>query len=299
MRVLITGGTGLIGSSLTEFLLKKGHEVVHLSRKPAEQAVVRTYHWDIRKGYIEDGALDGIDVIVHLAGAGIADKKWSPKQKELILSSRVDSAELLLDQINKRGTSLKVFISASGISYYGLKTVDHIFSENDPPSEEFIGDVCVKWEAAADKFTENSRVVKLRTGIVLAKNGGALEKIIKPIRFGFGAPLGTGSQWVPYIHLHDLVRMYYFCMVNEVECVFNAVNGDHITNSDLTKAAAKTLGKPLWLPNVPSFVLKMIFGEMGDLVLEGSRVSSDKMQGKGFSFDYPNLGDTLRDLLKS
>jgi hypothetical protein len=207
----------------------------------------------------------------------------------------VETAKLLFDKVKNVQPPLKVFISASGISYYGLKTTSTIFMENDPPSNDFIGTCCVLWEKAADEFSEFGRVVKLRTGIVLTHQGGALEKIAKPVKIGFGAPLGKGSQWVPYIHIDDLCNMYLKALENEnYSGVYNAVNGDHVTNKDLTMATAKALKKPLFLPNVPSFILKAVFGEMAGLILEGSRVSADKIKGEGFEFEYPTLDNAMK-----
>ncbi|MEM9052484.1 MAG: TIGR01777 family oxidoreductase, partial [Bacteroidota bacterium] len=225
---------------------------------------------------------------------------WSEARKKVIIDSRVETANLLFEKVKKVNPPLKTFISASGISYYGLVTSDKIFIESDEPSSDFIGECCVLWEHAADQFSGITRVVKLRTGIVLSKNGGALEKIAQPIKFGAGAPLGSGKQWVPYIHIEDLCQIYLKALEDENwNGVYNAVNGDQVTNSQLTKAVAQTLKKPLWLPKVPSFVLKMVFGEMANLILEGSRVSAEKVNSEGFSFEHQILEDSLRDIYSS
>jgi len=300
MRVLITGGTGLIGTELTKVLLAAGHEVRLLSRRKGLQNGVQKFQWNPAKGEMDAEALEVVEAIIHLAGARIADSRWSEERKKIIVDSRVETANLLFEKVNEVQPPLKAFISASGISYYGLVTSDKIFIESDEPSSDFIGECCVLWEKAADQFSDLARVVKLRTGIVLSKNGGALEKIAQPIKFGAGAPLGSGKQWVPYIHLLDLCKMYVVALENEdYTGVYNAVNGDHVTNTDLTKAVAKSLKKPLWLPNVPSFVLKMVFGEMANLVLEGSRVSAERIKGQGFSFRYRTLEDSLSDIYAS
>jgi uncharacterized protein (TIGR01777 family) len=300
MKILISGGTGLIGSALTKLLVANGHDVSHLSRSKSSDNKVATFVWNPSKGEMDDVALEGVEAIVHLAGAGIADGKWTEQQKKIIIDSRVESANLLYQKAKEHNPPLKVFVSASGISYYGLDTTENIYSESDSPSNDFIGKCCVLWEEAADQFSEMSRVVKLRTGIVLSKNGGALEKIAQPIKFGFGAPLGSGDQWVPYIHIDDLCEMYLEAIEKEnYSGVYNAVNGDHVTNADLTKETAKALKKPLWVPNVPSFALKAVFGEMGRLILEGSRASAEKIKTAGFDFRYSTLRDALNAIYKS
>jgi uncharacterized protein (TIGR01777 family) len=295
MVILISGGTGLIGTELTRLLLKEGHSVRHLSRSSSSKGEIPTFEWNPSAGYIDETALEGVECIVHLAGAGIADSRWTDRRKKTIIDSRVKTAHLLLEKVKKTGPPLKSFISASGISYYGLVTNEKIYVEHDPAADEFIGKCCVLWEEAADQFGELARVVKLRTGIVLAKNGGALEKIAQPVKIGAGAPLGSGNQWVPYIHIHDLCRMY-LSVIEEAKYVgvYNAVNGDHITNEELTKAVAQRLKKPLWLPNVPGFALKLVFGEMANLILKGSRVSSDKVRSEGFKFQFEKLDETLK-----
>ncbi|MGB6036165.1 MAG: TIGR01777 family oxidoreductase [Cryomorphaceae bacterium] len=297
MKILISGGSGLIGSALTKLLLANGHRVNHLSRSKSSESDVPTFVWDLANGEIEDAAFEGVEAIIHLAGAGIADSRWTEERKKIIIDSRVDSANLLYRKAKERKTPLKVFVSASGISYYGMDTTEKIYSETDPPSDDFIGTCCVLWEEAADQFSDLARVVKLRTGIVLSANGGALEKIAQPVKFGFGAPLGSGDQWVPYIHIDDLCEMYLAAIEKEnYHGVYNAVNGDHVTNEDLTKETAKALKKPLWLPNVPSFVLKAAFGEMGRLILEGSRASAERIKSHGFKFKFATLRKALEDI---
>lgn len=297
MKILISGGSGLIGSALTKLLIARGHKVSHLSRSKSSEGGIQTFVWNPSKGEMDNAAMDSVEAIVHLAGAGIADGRWSEERKKLIIDSRVDTANLLYQKAKELKPHLKVFVSASGISYYGMDTTENIYSESDPPSEDFIGRCCVLWEEAADQFSDLARVVKLRTGIVLSADGGALKKIAQPVKFGVGAPLGLGSQWVPYIHIDDLCEMYLAAIEKEsFKGVYNAVNGDHVTNTDLTKATAKALNKPLWLPNVPSFLLKAVFGEMAGLILEGSRTSAEKIKKAGFDFRYENLQDALRNI---
>ncbi|MCH2215995.1 MAG: TIGR01777 family oxidoreductase [Flavobacteriales bacterium] len=300
MKVLITGGTGLIGTELTKLLLASSHEVRLLSRRKGSQNGIQHFQWNPARGEMDPEAIAGVEAIVHLAGAGIADSRWTESRKRVIVDSRVATANLLFEKIKEFNPPLRAFISASGISYYGLVTSDKIYEESDYPSSDFVGECCILWEKAADQFSSLARVVKLRTGIVLSSNGGALEKIAQPIKFGLGARLGSGEQWVPYIHIEDLCKIYLEVLENEEwEGVYNAVNGDHVTNSELTEAVAKTLNKPLLLPNIPNFVLKMVFGEMANLILEGSRISAAKIKTQGFSFEHQTLEDSLHDIYHS
>jgi hypothetical protein len=293
-KVLITGGTGLIGSHLTPLLTDAGYQVMHLSRNPSEADMVPTFGWDPGKGTIDKRPFEHLDAIIHLAGAGIADERWTDSRRKIIIDSRVETAKLLFKTVVEEKTPLNAFISASGINYYGTQTTEHIFKEDDPPSTDFIGECCRLWEEAALEFQDIARVVMLRTGVVLSQKGGALERIAKPVRYGVGAPLGKGTQYVPYIHIEDLCRMYIHALESEIKGPFNAVNGDHITNEALTKEVANQLNKPLLLPNVPAFALKLVFGEMANIILEGSRASAEKIQSSGFEFEYSDLPSTLR-----
>lgn len=296
-KVLISGGSGLVGSALSKKLIERGYSVNILSRSPGERNGVKAFEWDIEKAEIDMSAYKDVSSIIHLAGAGIADKRWTDKRKEIIIDSRVESARLLYLGAVKAGADLSAFVSASGINYYGSKTTDHIFVETDPPSPEFIGDCCVQWESAADEFKDLTRVVKLRTGVVLSENGGALDRMAKPVKLGVGAPLGTGKQYMPYIHIDDLCEMYIFAIENEhLEGAYNACNGNHVNNIELTEALAREFKKPLWMPKVPEFALKLLFGEMAQIILYGSRASADKIKSTGFKFKFQNLHQTLYDI---
>lgn len=291
---LITGGSGLIGKRLTELLNQKNYKVRHLSRSKTAQKGAEVFEWDVEKGYIEEGALEGISTIIHMAGAGIADKRWTKERKKIIVSSRVNSAKLLEQKVREKKIPMDAFISASGIGYYGAATRQNVYRENDEPGADFIGVCCIMWEKAADNFKDIARVVKLRTAVVLSKKGGALDKIAKPIKFAVGSPLGNGKQWMPYIHLDDLCKMYIYAMENpELNGAYNAVASDHNSNAELTKKVAEVLNKPLWMPNVPAFAIKLMFGEMGNIVLEGSRASNDKIVETGFKFQYQPLKKAL------
>ncbi|MFT5600883.1 MAG: hypothetical protein ACI9N1_001119 [Flavobacteriales bacterium] len=297
MKVLITGGSGLIGSALTKRLLLEGVEVTHLTRTKNSKLGVKTYVWDWKKSYLEENALDGVTHIIHLAGAGIADKPWTMARKRVIIKSRVLTARLLEKEIRKSNHKLEAFISASGIGYYGATTSDEIYTEEGKRGDDFVAECCVQWEDAANELNDLTRVVTLRTGIVLDKDGGAVAKIGSSIRRGIGAALSSGEQYMPWIHLDDMVDVYYQSLMNSniVGC-YNAVSDEHINNKTFTKELADAMNRKLWLPNVPAFMMKMIFGEMSEILLKGSRVSNAKMKSAGIKFKYSKLKPALTSL---
>lgn len=297
-NILVTGGTGLIGKQLCNLLKQKGHTVSILSR--SKNTSSSSYYWDITKNYIEPKAIKETDYIIHLAGAGIVDKRWSKSRKKVLISSRVDSTYLLFNKVKELNPNLKGFISASGIGYYGAITSDKIFNEDDKPENDFISDICVVWEKTVNQFNSiGIRTVIFRTGIVLTKEGGALEKITKPIKLGFGAAIGSGKQYMPWIHMDDLCFMYIEAIENhDIKGIYNAVSPEHTTNKLFTKSIAEVLNKPIWLPNIPSFILKIILGKMAIILLEGSRVSSKKITTTGFKFNYPTLKTALKNLFE-
>lgn len=298
-KILITGASGLIGGRLTEILSAGGHQVYHLGRSGKSTGAVRTFRWDIEKRFIEEGALENIDTIVHLAGAGIADKRWSDARKREILESRTLSTRLLYQELKKGNHQVNTFVSASAIGYYGFEDESTLLSEDAPAGNDYLSQVVQKWEAEVDQVsTLGLRVVKIRIGIVLSEAGGALAEITKPVRYYVGAPLGTGKQNLSWIHIDDLCLLFRRVVEdNSYSGACNGVGPYPVTNEELTRAIAQTLGKPLLLPNVPGFVIKLLFGEMADLVLRGSRVSSEKIRSKGFKFRYETLEAALHDLL--
>lgn len=297
--VLITGGTGLVGKTLTKKLLKKGYNVSILSRTAKQSDTVKYYTWDINKNAIDKQAILTANYIIHLAGAGVADKRWTKNRKKLIIDSRVKSAALLFNTAKENNHKLKAFISASGTNCYRTVNSEKIFTEENNFADDFLGKVCQEWENAADKFKSlNSRVVKLRTGIVLSKSGGAFEKLSKPIKLGFGSIIGTGKQFMPWIHIDDLCEMYIYAMENNnLKGSFNAVSTEHQNNQSFTKLIAKSFHKSIWLPKVPSLFLRLVLGEMSTIITKGSRVSSKKIEQTGFKFLYPTLESALKNLV--
>ncbi|TFG43196.1 MAG: TIGR01777 family protein [Bacteroidia bacterium] len=296
--VLITGGTGLFGKHLSRKLKEKGYKVALLSRTSNTGPDLSVYTWNPEKNIIDPQAISKADYIIHLAGAGIGNKRWTKKRRELIITSRVRTCELLFKTVSESGGKLKAFISASGIGYYGAETSDKIFSETDQPSCDFIGDVCRQWEQSADRFGESGiRTVKLRTGIVLTGTGGALGRMIITVKLGIGSALGSGRQYIPWIHIDDLCRIYIKAIEDpSVTGAWNAVAPEHKTNREFMRTLAKILEKPFFFPSVPSFVIKLMFGKMSEILLNGSRVSADKIILSGFAFKFPSLENALRDL---
>ena len=294
--VLITGGTGLIGTVLQTILGEAGYEVILLSRNVKSK---NSYLWDVEKNFIDKQAILKTDHLIHLAGAGIADKPWTDERKKEIIDSRVDTTALLVKSFKQHQKELKTVIAASAVGYYGFETSEHIYTETDAPATGFLADTCVTWEKATSTFNEVcERLVQMRIGVVLDKNGGALKKIAQPVHFYAGAAIGTGKQYMPWIHVKDLCYLILFALKNKkTEGVYNAVSSTHITNDAFTKAIGKALHKPILLPAIPAFIIKTLFGDMAGMVLEGSRVSNEKIKKAGFNFEFENMDVALEDLL--
>jgi uncharacterized protein (TIGR01777 family) len=288
---LISGGTGTIGTSLKESLESEGNEVRVLSRSANKKGF---YKWNIRESFIDENALKNVDYIIHLVGAGIADKRWTSKRKKELLESRTKSTQLLIDAVSKMETKPKSVVCASAIGYYGMVTNSHVYSENDHADSGFIGDLVEKWEAYTVQFKSlNIPTSIIRIGVVLIKQGGAVSKMTAPPVM---APLGNGKQWVPWISITDLIAVFEWCLTEQKEGVYNGVASEHINNSELTKALAKGHGKPYVNLGVPAFLLKLMLGEMCQIVLEGSRVSSEKLKTQGFVFKHGTLKKAINDL---
>jgi len=298
--VIVTGGTGLIGRYLCEKLKEKGYNVALLSRNSNPDSDIPVYSWDPDKKMIDPEAISTADYIIHLAGAGIGDKRWTKKRKELISDSRIKTCELLFNKVEESGTKLKAFISASGIGYYGAVTSDKIFSETDHSSGDFIGEICRQWENAADRFEESGiRTVKIRTGIVLTEKGGALARMTPTVKMGIGSALGNGRQYLPWIHVEDLCNIYIKAIEDiSLKGAYNAVAPEHVTNREFMRTLAKVLEQPFFFPAVPSFALKILFGKMSGILLNGSRVSADKIISAGYNFKFPDLENALKNLFQ-
>ncbi len=298
--VLIAGGSGLVGRYLSKYLHDKGYSIKILSRYAKPENPYPTFIWNLTSGYIDEAAFTNVDHIINLSGENIGSKKWTSKRKEAILSSRVQSTQLLFKKVTQLNIPLKSFISASAVGYYGAITSEKIFTETDYPAKDFLGSICEKWEAASYLFAEHGiRTAQIRTGLVLTPKSGALEKITTPIKKGFGAVLGSGKQYVPWIHIKDLCSLYEFTLRNSnMEGAYNAVAPEYINQRDVTYSIAKSLNKKIWLPKLPAFLLKLLLGEMANLILFGSRVSAQKILNAGFEFEFPKLAPTLKILFR-
>ena len=295
-KILITGGTGLVGTRLSEKLVQMGHEVTHLSRRANPHAKFPAFKWDIGKGEIDPKALE-VDHIIHLAGAGVGDQKWTEKRKKVIYDSRIDSTKLLHDKVKEAGIPLKSFLSASAIGYYGMDTGDQLLAEDSPGANDFLAQVTADWEKAAEGFKElNIPLIYLRIGVVFSSKGGALVKMAQPVRFGAGAALGTGKQYISWIHIDDICDMIIWLLENKKEGIYNGVAPNPQTNAEVTKAIAQTLKRPLFLPPVPAFVLKMMLGEMSSIALGGNKVSAQKLVDEGFEFQFNDIRSALSDI---
>ena len=297
-NVIITGGTGLIGKHLCKKLKEKGYNVAILSRKGNADRDIPVYYWDPDKNMIDNKAISAADYIIHLAGAGIGDKRWTKKRRQLIYDSRIATCEFLFNKVQESGIKLKAFITASGIGYYGAVTSEKIFSETDQPSGDFIGEICRQWEISANRFEESGiRTVKIRTGIVLTRKGGAMARMIIPVKMCVGSALGSGRQYFPWIHIEDLCNIYFKAIEDSsLTGAYNAVAPQHKTNREFIRTLAVVLRKPFFLPKIPSFAINLLFGKMSAIILKGSRISADKIISAGYTFKFRDLDNALRNL---
>jgi len=296
-EILITGGSGLIGQRLTNILLDEGFDVAWLTRSPEKKFAVKIFHWDLKRNFIEEEALKSIDHIVHLAGANVGTY-WTPAYKKKIFSSRIESARLIFERLSSVPNRVKSFISASAVGYYG-NGGDEWLNENSSPGNDFLANVCVKWEAAANHFNNlNKRVIILRTGIVLSKDGGTLPALISPMKFGIAPIFGNGKQFYPWIHIDDLCRMYVHAIKSEtMSGVFNAVASQPVRFRELVNEIASAGRKPKINFSVPKFLLQLMLDGFGESLLSSLRCSSKKIEETGFQFQYPELRFALDNLV--
>jgi uncharacterized protein (TIGR01777 family) len=281
----------LVGKKITQLLESEGNAVAWLSRNPKKNSQ-KSFAWDIDKNTIDPAAIEWADGIIHLAGEGVAEKRWTEGRKKSILESRTQSTALLYEAIMKAKNKPEAFISASAVGFYGFDTGDKTVDENTKSGSDFLAQVVVAWENEVKKIADSGiRTVLLRIGIVLDKDGGALKEMMKP---PVAAPLGSGNQWMSWIVIEDLARMFSFAIKNEkISGIYNAVGPHPATNAELTKAAAKNAGKPFIGFGVPGFGLKLILGEMAMMVLGGNKVSSKKIQKEGFKFNFSELDKAM------
>jgi len=298
-KVLITGGTGLVGKRLSALLTERGVQIHILTRsKKADAGNIRYFQWSLDEGFIEEGALD-VDGVIHLAGAGVADQRWTAARKREIRDSRMVSTRLLQQEIRRKEIPLKFFVSASAVGYYGNRKEEQL-SENAAPGQGFLADICKEWENEVFDIGKGNDVAvsALRIGIVLSVHGGALPKLAAPVKMGIGAYLGNGGQYYPWIHIDDLCSMFLFAAEKQLNGVFNATAPNPVTNKNLARTIAHVLNRPFIPAPAPSFVLKIAMGEMSTMLLNGQRTKADKIIGQGFEFRHTEVDAALRDIFR-
>ncbi len=296
--ILISGGTGLVGKALTNHLISMGHEVRILSRNSQSSSQVKSFYWNVEKNEIDEKAFDGVEHIVHLAGSGVLDKRWTDYRKKDIIDSRVNSMKLITDVVKKKSIQLKSFIGASAIGIYGMTTSEKIFTETDTGKNDFLSQTCIQWENSYQEiqtFSNKSSIIRI--GIVLSENGGALKALLPLFQLGLGSAVGSGKQYMPWIHIDDLVSVFHEALFNpNYSGIYNAVSSEETSNNSFSIQLAKSLSKPFFLPNVPTFILKLVFGEMANVLLEGSRISNQKLIDVGFQFKFPALSEAFKGI---
>jgi len=300
MKILIAGATGLIGRELVKQCNNQGISVNYFTTRKTkieERTNYRGFYWNPLLNEIDVTAFEGVSVIINLAGANIG-KRWTKNYKTEILQSRTQPADLIFKTLKGLDHSISHFISASGISIYPRSETNLYTEESSEVDDTFLADVVKAWEASSNQFRSLEMEVSIvRTGMVLAKNDGVFVKLAQMVKLGLGASLGTGNQWQSWVHISDAAGIYLHILTNELEGIYNAVAPNPVTNRKLNKQIAKQTGAPLWLPKVPSLVLKLMLGEMAILALEGQLVSSRKLELSGYVFRYPNIELACADLL--
>lgn len=299
MKYLITGGSGLIGSEITKILLAKNEDVNWLTSSKKNKNGVKSFNWNIYKNQIDENCFNDVDVIIHLAGAGIADKKWTPDRKIELIDSRIKSTQLLFETLEHKQNKPKAIICASAIGIYKNQN-DHLLNEESEIGNDFLANLTYQWENEVNKFeTLGIRVIKIRTGIVLSKYGGYLKSVAAPAKFGLAAALGNGKMITSWIHISDMAHLFLFAAKNEkIHGVYNAVAPNPVTNYEITKQIALALNRPFFLPNIPAFILKIVFGEMSSVIFMSQNISCEKIQKAGFKFEFLKISDALKNIYK-
>jgi uncharacterized protein (TIGR01777 family) len=296
-NILITGGTGFVGRNLASLLIQQGFSVSILSRYLKQNSLDLVYYmWDVANQFIDESAVLKADYVIHLAGEGIAEKRWTAKRKNEILDSREKSIRLIYEVLKRNNKKLDAFVAASGIGIYGAVNGPEIYYESTQAVDDFLGLTCQRWEAAADTIESlGIRTVKIRTGLVLGKEDGFLKKLVPIFRLKLGSALGSGKQYMPWIHIDDLCAIYLASIRNtDMTGAYNAAINDGTTNESFSRTLAKIYGYSIWLPSVPAFILKFALGEMAQILLTGRRVSCTKIEKTNFKFHFKNLEEALR-----
>jgi uncharacterized protein (TIGR01777 family) len=299
MKYLITGGSGLIGNEITKLLLKKNEDVNWLTSSQKNKTGLNSFSWNINKNQLDENCFQDVDVIIHLAGAGIADKKWTVNRKKELIDSRIKSTKLLFETLNLRQNKPKSIICASAIGIYKNQN-DQLLNEESEIGNDFLANLTNEWENEVNKFeTLGIRVVKIRTGIVLSKEGGYLKSVAAPAKYGLATALGNGKMITSWIHISDMAHLFLFASKNEkMKGVYNGVAPNPVTNYEMTKQIAKALNRPFLLPNIPAFLLKIAFGEMAAVILMSQNISSEKIEKANFKFEFEDIKDALENIYK-
>lgn len=300
-KILITGGTGLLGRTISQILLQNSHHVVWLSRDTGNYKGIQKFKWDLSTNFIDEKAFEGVDGIIHLAGASIADKRWTDAYKKEIIDSRIKSSELLFNYISKNNYPVKTFIGGSAMGYYGSEISQKVFKESDAPGSDFLAKTCILWEKSYEPFiSKEIRTVIIRTGVVLSRHSGAYAKMAPPFKLGFGAAVASGKQNFAWIHINDIANMFVHALQHQhVTGIYNGVSSEFINNKEFSKQLAKSFNKPFFMPNIPAFLLKIAMGEASVMVTGGVMVSNEKIKETGFKFEYETAKTALEDLASS
>jgi uncharacterized protein len=297
-KILITGGSGLLGKAISDLLIRSNHLPVWLSRSGDESGPVKKYKWDLEKQYIDEKAFENTEYVIHLAGAGIAEKRWTRTYKDEILASRVKSSALLHACITKNGYGIKTLVGGSAIGYYGARQSDTIIHEHEHAGSDFLAQTCALWEKSYQPFARiGIRTPVIRTGVVLSNNGGAYQKLSPVFRAGFGAAIADGRQYFPWIHINDIAAIFVFALFKEnMNGVYNGVSSELIDNKNFSEKLARSFNKRLILPNIPSAALHLVMGKRALMLTEGLKISNHKIKVAGFEFQFENMEGALREL---
>lgn len=298
MKILITGASGFIGGHLTAALARQRHEVLRLSRSQPDPADPRQFHWDPAAGAIDEKALDGVDAVIHLAGEGIADRRWTPAVKQRILDSRVQGSRVLLDAISRQARKPSVFIAASAIGIYGERGAEDL-DEASQPGQGYLAETCRAWEAETARAAElGLRLVQARIGVVLGKEGGALKKMLLPFKLGLGGKVASGRQYMSWVTVQDLVKAFLFFLERpDCQGVYNVTAPNPVTNGQFTLSLGRALSRPAFFP-LPAFAARLAFGELADdLLIGGQKVLPSRLKAAGFQWDSPFIGEGLSKVL--
>ncbi len=298
--VIVTGASGLIGTALSKVLIKNGYEVEHLVRTKTSKSGVKNHCWNFKTEKIDDSFFESICqrefAIIHLAGEGIADKKWTTNRKNAIVKSRTAGLDLLYKNFKFANQFPKMLISAGGIGYYGAITSEKNFNENDEPGCDFLARCCIEWENSVKQFDNNCITTILRTPFVLDRNEGGLPKMAGFAQFGFSPIFGTGKQWIPFVHIQDLCNAYHYVLKNELSGIFNVTSPENKTQKQFMKTLAKQFCFPFVLPKINEKILHFFLGEMVVMVTQGSRINSEKLINKGFKYNFASLEKAFKNI---